>query len=68
MTAEIVKYRDTQISLADYIDLRRDEAKDQWARWRDAQGLNDADKELVDTAFDEYIRTLDSIYDKLVVF
>lgn len=64
----MVQYRDTQISLADFVDARRDEVKDQWARWRNAQGLNDADKELVDNAFDEYIRTLDRIYDKLVVF
>lgn len=64
----MVQYRDTQISLADFVDERRDQVKDQWARWRNAQCLNDADKALVDNAFDEYIRTLDKIYDQLVAF
>lgn len=54
------------LPMVEYLRLRRDVFIQEWGLWRDAQAFDDSSKEIVDKAFNEYIRTLDNLINTLV--
>lgn len=57
-----------QIDFVEYLQSTKEDVQEAWGRWRDAQGLDDVGKMLVDQVFNEYICTLDKLIDTLLPF
>lgn len=57
-----------QVSMVDYLQSHKETVIENWGKWRDQQGSDDAAKALVDEVYYQYICTLDNLLNTLIPF